>query len=79
MNNPRVAVTIKSIVVIENEATHRSFESNSYPTGTALDIQCMCGTSIFIRLSARRARRAARRWCGARDRAGRCEVGCPKD
>jgi len=46
MNNPRVAVTIKSIVVIENETTQQSFESKSYPTRTALDIQCMCGASI---------------------------------
>ena len=46
MNNPRVAVTIKSIVVIENETTQQSFESKPYPTGTALDIQCMCGASI---------------------------------
>jgi hypothetical protein len=46
MNNPRVAVTIKSIVVIENETTQQSYENEPYPMGTALDIQCMCGARI---------------------------------
>jgi hypothetical protein len=47
MNIPlRVAVTRNTILVIEDQATKLSYDSEPYPTGTALDIQCVCGARI---------------------------------
>jgi len=37
---------MNTIVVIEDKATRQSYESECYPTGTALDIQCHCGARI---------------------------------
>ena len=41
-----VAVTGNAIVVIEDQATKQSYDSEPYPMGTALDIQCVCGGRI---------------------------------
>jgi hypothetical protein len=37
---------MNTIVMIENKATQQSYESKPYPTGTALDISCICGALI---------------------------------
>jgi hypothetical protein len=42
----RVAVTMNTILVIEDKATKLSYDSGPYPMGTALDIQCVCGARI---------------------------------
>ncbi len=42
----RVAVTMNTILVIEDQATNLSYDSEPYPMGTALDIQCVCGAHI---------------------------------
>lgn len=42
----RVALTMNTILVIEDQATKLSYDSAPYPMGTALDIQCVCGARI---------------------------------
>jgi hypothetical protein len=42
----RVAATMNTILVIENQATKYSYDSEPYSMGTALDIQCVCGARI---------------------------------
>jgi len=42
----RVAVTMNTIVMIEDQATKQSYDSEPYSMGTALDIQCECGARI---------------------------------
>ena len=42
----RVAVTMNTIVVIEDPATLQNYDTESFPMGTALDIQCVCGARI---------------------------------
>jgi len=37
---------MNTIVVIEDKATQQTYQSNPYPTGTALDIECECGFRI---------------------------------
>jgi hypothetical protein len=37
---------MNTIVVIEDKATQQTYQSKTYPTGTALDIQCPCGARI---------------------------------
>jgi hypothetical protein len=39
-----VCIPANTIVVMENQG--QSYESEPYPTGTALDIQCRCGARI---------------------------------
>jgi hypothetical protein len=47
MNIPlRVAVTRNTILVTEDQATKLSYDAESHPMGTALDIQCVCGARI---------------------------------
>ena len=47
MNIPlRVAVTRNTILVIEDQATKQSYDSEPYLMGTALDIACLCGARI---------------------------------
>jgi hypothetical protein len=38
--------TTMTIVVIEDQATKRTYDRKPYPRGTALDVQCLCGSSI---------------------------------
>ena len=42
----RVAITMNTIVVIEDRATKLRFDMEPYPMGTALDIPCVCGAHI---------------------------------
>jgi hypothetical protein len=42
----RVAVTMNTILVIEDQPTKVSYDSEPYPMGTALHIQCVCGARI---------------------------------
>ncbi len=37
---------MNTIVVIEDQVTKLSYDREPYPTGTALDIACLCGASI---------------------------------
>jgi hypothetical protein len=41
-----VAVTMNTIVVIEDQATKERYDMEPYPMGTALDIKCVCGARI---------------------------------
>ena len=49
----RVAVTMNTILVIEDQATKLSYDSVPYPMGTALDIPCVCGARIHPSVGAR--------------------------
>jgi hypothetical protein len=42
----RVAVTMNSIVVLEDPTTKQNYDSEPFPMGTALDIHCLCGARI---------------------------------
>jgi hypothetical protein len=42
----RVAVTMNSILVLEDPATKQNYDSEPFPMGTALDIHCLCGARI---------------------------------
>jgi hypothetical protein len=42
----RVAVTMNTIVAIEDPATKQNCDSEPFSMGTALDIQCVCGARI---------------------------------
>jgi hypothetical protein len=47
MNIPlRVAVTMNNLLVVENQATKLSYDSEPCPMGTAVDIPCVCGARI---------------------------------
>jgi hypothetical protein len=37
---------MNTIVVIEDKGTQQTYETEPYPTGTALDIRCRCGARI---------------------------------
>jgi len=49
----RVAVTKNSILVIEDQAKKLRYDSEPYPMGTALLIQCVCGARIHPSVGAR--------------------------
>jgi hypothetical protein len=42
----RDVVTMNTVLVIEDHATKQSYDSEPFPMGTALDIQCVCGARI---------------------------------
>ena len=61
MNIPmRIAVTMNTILVIEDPATKQNYDSEPFPMGTKLDIQCVCGARIHPMVG------AWCRKCGAR-------------
>jgi hypothetical protein len=37
---------MNNIVVVEDQMTKQSYESEPYPMGSALDIPCLCGAHI---------------------------------
>jgi len=49
----RVAVTMNTILVIEDPATNQNYDSEPFSRGTALDIQCVCGARIHPIVGAR--------------------------
>lgn len=49
----RVCVTMNSMLVIEDQAKKLRYDSEPYPLGTALQIQCVCGAGIHPSVGAR--------------------------